>query len=656
MRRELSVLSSAVALALLPGCGPMPVAKTEGHLRSSADKTPAAAGAQPAQPIPQTVRQVALPPPPAPKATEIRYSIVVNDVPVREVLFAIAKETRVNIDIHPGIEGRVTLNAIDQTIRQILTRISKQVDMRWESDGPNISVMPDSPYLKIYKVDYVNVQRDMSAGVNVSTQTAGGLLGGATATPGSMPSPPSNTSVFVVGNASKNRFWETLEKNIKDMLRETDKLLPEGSSETFIRRQGNEPQAARPSAASARSTPTSPAGNSPTTAATGAGGAPTPTGAEISAQTLTFREAASVIVNAETGVISIRATSRQHEKVTEFLTQVSGSARRQVLIEATVVEVNLNDAYKSGIDWSAMAREVIDPSAYIAPGSTAATPTIRPGYSFSQSFTGENFANLNPFSIIYKNPNAAAGGSISSTLKLLNTFGTIKVLSSPKIMALNNQMSILKVVSNLVYFEVQAATSALNQQAATTTFTTTQKTVPTGFVMYVTPQISENDTILLNVRPVVSRLIRYVNDPNPELKKQNVINQVPEIETREMESILSLSSGQTAILGGLMQDTTRNGREGLPLLARIPLFGDLVSYRNDENTKSELVIFIRPIVIKNPSVESDLADYRRYLPDQQFFKEAEPLMPGVLPPYDIKPNPVVPDPQPAPGTKPPSSP
>jgi MSHA biogenesis protein MshL len=642
MRRELSVLSCAVALVVLPGCGPMPVAKTEGHLRSAAEKTaPTANQAQPTQSIPQPVRQVALPPPPVPKTAEIRYSIVVNDVPVREVLFAIAKETKVNIDIHPGIEGRVTLNAIDQTIRQILTRIAKQVDMRWEADGPNISVMPDSPYLKIYRVDYVNLARDMAAGVNVSTQTAGGSLfaGGGGATPGSMPSPGANSSVFVVGNSAKNRFWETLEKNIKDMLRETDKLLPEGSSETFVRRQGNEPPAARQTAASARSTPTSPGGISPTTAAT-AGGIAAPTGAEISAQTLTFREAASVIINAETGIVSIRATSRQHEKVSEFLTMVTSSAKRQVLIEATVVEVTLNDEYRSGIDWSALAKNDM-------------------GYSFRQTFSGQNFANLNPFSIVFNNPEAAAGGSLSSTLRLLNSFGNTRVLSSPKIMTLNNQMAILKVVNNLVYFEIQASTQQ-NQTGSLTTFTTQQRTVPTGFVMYVTPQISDNDMILLNVRPVVSKKVGDVQDPNPSLRATRdpnggtspaVISLIPIIETREMESVLSVASGQTAILGGMMIDSTQNNRDGLPLLSRIPLFGDAVSYRADQNQRVELVIFIRPIVIKEASIDADLAEYRRYVPDRQFFKDSELLIPGIMPPYDLRPNPVVPESQPTPAPK-----
>jgi MSHA biogenesis protein MshL len=612
-------------LIALAGCGPMPVAKSDNHIASD-EKGARHAAAAPSQSIPAPVKQVPLPPTPMPKAAELRYSVVVNEVPVREVLFAIAKETKLNIDIHPGIEGKVTLNAVDQTIRQIFTRLAKQVDMRWEADGPNISVMPDTPFLKMYPVNYVNVARDMAAGVNVSTQTTGGL-GGGSATPGQIPAPPPNTSVFVVGNSSKNRFWETLEKNIKDLLRETDKLLPEGSSETFVRRQGPSTATTLPRTGQSGGQ-TSSSGSQPSSQ-----NASSNVNAELSAQTLTFREAASVIVNPETGILTIRATSRQHEKVAEFLSLVAGSAKRQVLIEATVVEVTLNDNYQSGIDWSTLALEGL-------------------GYSIRQGFASSVTANTEtgstPFSIAYSNPNAAAGGSISSTIRLLNTFGNSKVLSSPKIMALNNQMSLLKVITNEVYFEVSASTQQ-NQTQSQTNFTTIQRTVPVGFVMYVTPQISDNDTVLLNVRPVVSRKVRDVDDPNPSLRiiagnqTSTIPNKIPVVETREMESVLSLASGQTAILGGMMMDSTVNSRDGLPILSRIPVLGDAVSYRNDRNQRTELVIFIRPVVIRDASLETDLLDYKKYLPDGKFFKDADPLIPELVPPFKMKPNPVVPD-------------
>lgn len=597
----------------------MPVAKTEGHLRTTAER-PSAPAPSSAPAIPQPVRQAALPPPPVPKAVEIKYSIVVNDIPAREVLFAIARETKVNIDIHPGIEGRVTLNAIDQTIRQILTRMAKQVDMRWEADGPNIAVMPDSPFLRTYKVDYVNMNRDSTGSIGVQTQVVN--LQGSQSGQGSS---GQNSSMLKVDNNAKNRFWETLEKNIKDMLRETDKLLPEGSSETFVRgsTQGNV-ATTRPQTPPQRRTASTQTQQS----------APAPTivegqaASESLSQTLTFREAASVIVNPETGTVVVRATSRQHEKVAEFIGNVSGSAQRQVLIEATIVEVLLNDNYQSGVDWSALSIGGF-------------------GYTIRQNLSSARLNESPFFSLQYSNPSAAAGGNLSSTIKLLDTFGTTRVLSSPRIMTLNNQTAVLKVVENTVYFSLKATVGPVDPltNRAGVAFDTIQNVVPVGFIMNVTPQISENDVIVLNVRPSVSKITKFARDPNPALG--SVQNLVPEIQTREFESILRIASGQTAILGGLMQDTLETSRDGLPILSRIPLFGDAVSYRNDTTRKSELVIFLRPLVIRDASIDTDLAEYRKFLPDKQFFKDADPLIPGIMPPYDLKPNPVVPEPNPA---------
>ena len=611
MRFLPETLLIVLAAGGLSACGPLPVAKIDSHIVASP--------VRPAASIPRPVSQVALPPPPQPKAAEVKYSIVVNEVPVRDVLFAIAKDTNVNIDIHPGIEGRVTLNAIDQTLKQILTRISKQADIRFETDGPNIVVMPDSPYLKLYKVDYVNMTRDTTGTVGIQSQVVGPGGQAGTASAGGA----QNSSLLKIDNTAKNRFWETLEKNIKDMLRETDKLLPEGSSETFVQGRGSQQTASTQTQRNTQARTSTTTTATPRTQTVSPGASDVQQTSERVEQHLTFREAASVIVNAETGTISIRATSRQHEKISEFLEQIAGSAKRQVLIEATVVEVILNDNYQSGVDWSALGIQGL-------------------GYSFQQSFTGANLSRSPFFSAQYHNPNAAAGGSISSTLKLLDSFGTTRVLSSPKIMALNNQTAVLKVVENTVYFTVQSTiTAGQSGQASLITYSSTHNVVPVGFVMSVTPQISEGDVVVLNVRPSVSRIVDYVNDPNPDLARAGVISRIPQIQTREFESLMRVASGQTAILGGLMQDSFKTSRDGLPILSRIPIFGDAVSYRDDKGYKSELVIFLRPIVIKEASVESDLAAYRKYLPDGEFFKEAEPVFPELM--NSPKANPVVPE-------------
>jgi MSHA biogenesis protein MshL len=255
---------------------------------------------------------------------------------------------------------------------------------------------------------------------------------------------------------------------------------------------------------------------------------------------------------------------------------------------------------------------------------------------------------------------SSPGGNLASTIKLLSSFGNTKVLSSPKIMVLNNQTAVLKVVDNIVYFNVQAQTTQGTLGTPNlTTFNVTQNVVPIGFIMNVTPQISEADMVTLNVRPTVTRILSFVNDPNPAIPSTTP-NRVPQTQSREMESVLKVGSGQTAILGGLMQDSFEGTRDGLPIASRIPFFGDLVSQRNDVAKKTELVIFIRPLVVKDASVLTDLAGYQRYVPGPDFFKDTQSPMPelqeglmklqrGEMP--VTKPNPVVPDPVPGENAK-----
>nr|MBP7490153.1 type II and III secretion system protein [Azospira sp.] len=147
-------LLAALSLGLLGACA-SPVAKDPSKAHLQADSAPVVSGAIPA-PVMQTA---ALPKPRITPRTET-YSVVVNNVKVQELLFALARDAKLNVDIHPGISGTVTLNAIDQTLPQILSRLAKQVDMRFELDGPNLAVMPDTPYLRNYKIDYVNMTRD----------------------------------------------------------------------------------------------------------------------------------------------------------------------------------------------------------------------------------------------------------------------------------------------------------------------------------------------------------------------------------------------------------------------------------------------------------------------------------------------------------------
>ncbi len=567
---------------LLVACGTQPITPSTKHIQPEKTEAESSPG------IPQPIkRAIPLSPPQAAPKVET-YSVVVSNVAAHEILFALARDAKINLDIHGGIQGSVTLNAVNQTLPQILNRIAKQVDMRYEMDGTNLIVMPDTPYLKHYKIDYVNMSRDSEGGISNTTQVGSGSSAGSGGS-------GSNNSSLTIKNTSKNHFWETLTQNMKDILHETDKILPGGSSETSVEQVRT---------ASSSGTGAPPGNSKKAASKADFENSSNPISLEEGGMTITrrntFREAASVISNPESGIITVRATGKQHEKIQEFVDQIMSSARRQVMIEATIVEVRLSDNYQQGIDWS--AAKLGGKGFTLSQAGTAGLPATNTGSMFILNY-------LNPTSRM---------GSIAASISLLESFGTVKVLSSPKISVMNNQTAMLRVVDNTVYFTVN---STLGSCAAPCTppiaYTTTVSTVPIGFTMSVTPQINDSDTVLLNIRPSITRLLKYVNDPTPDLVFTNT---VPQTSTREMESVLKIENNQTAVLGGLMEDRIDKFTDEVPLLAKIPLLGNFFQNRNDTTSKTELVIFLRPTVIKDASINGDYGEFRDLLPNQDFFK------------------------------------
>jgi len=624
---------SALTLIGLIGCAQNPV-----ELDSSKHLTAAPPQAAASAPIPEPVTRGFNLPRPKPSPKTETHSVVVRDVKVQELLFALARDAKVNVDIHPGITGTVTLNALDQTLPQLLSRIAKQVDIRWELQGDTLIVMPDTPFLRSYKVDYVNLARDTTGTVSVTTQIASsgaGVITNQNGTPTAGTTGPANgmgnNSLTQIENVSRNRFWDTLVQNLKDLLRETDKVIATENGSGAARSTGTRVptrlsadrlllaqcrQLHPDNASEARKCYVDNGGLVRLDNKSGAAGKTPGTSADDllsdllvdtgpEEQVAVYREAASIIANPESGVISVRATGRQHERVQEFLDRVVASARRQVLIEATIAEVDLSQNYQQGIDWSKLNLS----------GS---------GFSIVQSALGDITAP--PSSLIQLS--YTSGTSFMGSVKLLESFGTVKVLSSPKLSVLNNQTAVLKVVDNSVYFTIETNINRGGQNTSDLiTYTTTVNTVPIGLVLNVTPEIGDNDTVLLNVRPSLSRIVGQATDPNPALKQLGVINQIPIVRSREIDSVIRVENGNVAVMGGLMEDAIDMNKDTVPGAASLPIIGALFQNRNDTRKKTELVILIRPTVIRQASLSGDYSNQRGSVPGADFFKgEAGPTL------------------------------
>ncbi|MGK0296423.1 MAG: MSHA biogenesis protein MshL [Gammaproteobacteria bacterium] len=522
MNKTISLLLIVVTMYGCAEITPQPLEPSTGHIPA----TPVI----PQSNIPDIIQQTSILPEPEQLTEEAKYTVVVNEVPVKELLFALARDAEINIDIHPEIVGVVTINAVDQTLPQILNRVARQVSLRYEFIDNNLIISPDTDFVRTYNIGYLNLSRDTTGTVTVSTAIASGSSGGDGGGGGS------NTSTTSISSESSHQFWENLRLSIIAVI--TD---PESD-----------------------------------------------TSAED-----------AVTSNPESGIISVRTTAFKHQQVQRLIDQILERVQRQVLVQATIVEVDLSDQFQAGIDWSVL--DLNSRGFSIASNLLGGAPGALAGPPITSSSMVLNY-----------NAPSGSGEQISAAISLLSEFGDTRVLSSPQIMVLNNHTAVLKVVENFVYFEVtqEIEPSTAIGGSATVATTTTAQTVPVGLVLTVTPQISDDDSVTFNVRPTISSVVRTELDPNPTL---TIANRIPVIRVREMESILKINTNQVAVLGGLMQDTLRTQDKKTPFAADLPIIGNLFKSQNQESLKTELVIFLRPVVIKNASIDGDLKDFRKYL-------------------------------------------
>jgi general secretion pathway protein D len=307
--------------------------------------------------------------------------------------------------------------------------------------------------------------------------------------------------------------------------------------------------------------------------------------------------------NRQAGVVAVFGTQRQHELVAASLAELHAAVSRQVLIEAKILEIALTDEFSSGINW----RAVLDDLSIAAPlGTAVAAPPFNTPFD----------ATADVVTV------ALDSSNLDVVANFIQRFGTVRTLSSPRITVLQNQTAVLKVAENQVFFRLFFERVEEDDGDDQVNISSEIRTVPIGVIVTVQPSINrETDEISMALRPTVTRVVDVVNDPAVAIASNNtVVSQIPVVAVQEIDSVVTMRSGQVVVMGGLMHDSAVNRDEGVPGLGQLPGLGYLFKARQENTRQSELVMFLRATILDNGGIDKVDADlYRRFGRDRRPF-------------------------------------
>jgi MSHA biogenesis protein MshL len=294
----------------------------------------------------------------------------------------------------------------------------------------------------------------------------------------------------------------------------------------------------------------------------------------------------SVVVNPQAGLAIVRALPADLRMVRQYLNQAEQHLQRQVILEAKILEVTLNDGFQAGINWSDIA----------AAGGT----TGNIGQTGQELNLRSEPNDINGFFT-----GVFTGGDFQATLELLRTQGTVQVLSSPRVATVNNQKAVIKVGSDEFFVTGISTTTTTGAGGNTSTPNVTLSPFFSGIALDVTPQIDERGEITLHVHPSVTE----VQDQTKQIDfgtANPLVLPLALSSVREADSIVRARSGQIVVIGGLMQDKLSQDDAGVPWLSDIPWLGKLFTQQREGSAKSELVILLRPVVTDDSTWQLDI--------------------------------------------------
>jgi MSHA biogenesis protein MshL len=550
------MLLAAVLCALLAGCASFNPYRwsgdTQKEIGGELDKAtrPDAKAA-----VPADVSQALLPPlgtrPPDSRGPlETRFDLAVNNAPARQVFLSLVEGTPYSLVLHPDVGGLVSLQLKGVTVPEAIEAIRRVYGYDFRRDGNRFYVYAPGLQTRIIPVNYLNFNRKGKSDTRVTTgeltQTLStGAPGGITAGGTGSSSTTSRVPAVRVETDSQADFWKELKDTLAAMIGCDLKAVAPGQ------------------------------------------------------ERVECKDSRVVAINPQAGLVIVRAMPDELRLVEDFLGVTQSHLNRQVILEAKIINVQLNDRYQTGINWAAL-------------GGNSTFGQVGGGTIFDGRGVSEiagNLGNLDPgaaFSAITGTSSSAFGGVFSVAIRtadfaafveLLKTQGDVSVLSSPRVSTLNNQKALIKVGGDEFFITGITNTPIINAVGAITGFSSDVELTPffSGIVLDVTPNVDGESGVILHIHPSVSEVLQRNKTFTVNTQTSTLPLAVSNIQ--ESDNVVRAQSGQIIVIGGLMKEGSTDDNASVPFLGDIPIVGNLFKHKRVTRIKSELVILLKPTVV-----------------------------------------------------------
>lgn len=480
--------------------------------------------------------------------SEHRFDINSDDTPAQAFFMALVDKTTHNIVVHPEVRGSISLMLKSVTVPEVLDVVSEVYGYSYRRGTAGYIVFPATLQSRIFQINYLDLQRSGVSRTRISSGqvSESGGQNGVSGIVGSGVIVDDNNgggSAEVSGSRIETKYEADFWTELEDTLGEM-------------------------------------VGDTP---------------------------GHQVVVNSQTGVVVVRAMPEKLRSVGEYLAMIQDIAQRQVVLEAKIIEVQLNDGFRAGINWIAVAQNssgdtftfgqtAPPPGFRDDPTVLGGTPiTVSPGVQttgFETTTLGGAFTMA--FDI----------GDFNAFLELLELQGETRVLSSPRVSTLNNQKAVIKAGTD-EFFVTDVSSNTVTGTSSTTSRDVTLTPFFSGIALDVTPQISDGGEVTLHIHPTVSE----VTDQQKNLTVSGEIDILPLAfsQIRESDSIVKARSGQIIVIGGLMRNASTDEDFATPWLGKIPGLGALFKSKRAIERKTELVILLKPIVVDSDDVWTQMA-------------------------------------------------